>query len=117
MTPRLVSERSPYVPITVSLRQRASSFEALLDTGFEGDLMVPAAFAANVGPPDLLRLFVLADGSETMGGIYFGAVDLGPLGTLAVQIGALGDECMIGLRIAHRFRVTLDHGRQIVFEP
>ena len=117
MNERLVSDRSPYVPLDVFLPGKSGSFESLLDTGFEGDVVIPESFAADADPSDEYRRYRLADGSRTWGAVYFGTIRLGALGTFPARIVALGDECLIGLRVANRFKITLDHGRELVVEP
>lgn len=46
VTQPLVSSHFPYLPLHVELRQSESQIEALLDTGFDGDLAVPRQFVA-----------------------------------------------------------------------
>ena len=117
MNQRLISARFPYIPIGIQIRHKIGRFEALLDTGFEGALIVPEAFAADIGDPDQFRRFRLADGSETIADDYLGTANLGPLGTFPVTIAALGDECLIGRGLSDRFTIILDHGRQLIVEP
>ena len=35
------SAHFPYIPVVVVLNKRSEAVEALLDTGFEGDLIIP----------------------------------------------------------------------------
>lgn len=117
MTPRLVSQRSPFIPIDGLFADKRAHYEALLDTGFDGDVVVPEHFAVDLGPPNEFRVFRLADNTQTVCEVFFGQVELGPLGVFPVKLVALGNECLVGLRLAHRFAVLLDHGRQVVIEP
>jgi predicted aspartyl protease len=55
MTPRLVSEHFPYLPLRLEVRGRTSAVEALLDTGFDGDVAVPPDLFANGEPDDYQR--------------------------------------------------------------
>jgi hypothetical protein len=42
--------------------------------------------------------------------------ELGEAGVSAAIIGILGNEALIGRNLARRFRITLDHGRQVIVE-
>lgn len=117
MNQRLVGAHFPYILITVDVGAGPIAFEAMLDTGFEGAIIVPSAFARNAGTPKGYGVFTLADGSQTAGPAFTADVAVGPLGTFRVEIVALGNECLLGLRVANRFKITLDHGREIVVEP
>lgn len=117
MNSRLVNDRFPYVPIIVTVDASSMRFDALLDTGFDGDLVAPRSVEAIAGIPNGIGEFSLADGSEVRCPIYFGTVEIGALGTFPVEIAALGDECLMGRGLSDRFSITLDHGRQIVVEP
>lgn len=92
-------------------------FDALLDTGFDGDLVVPRSFEAVAGIPNGIGEFFLADGSAVRCPVYLGSVEIGALGAFPVEIAALADECLMGRGLSDRFTVTLDHGRRIVVEP
>jgi predicted aspartyl protease len=114
---RLVSQRFPYFPIRVDLGRHVGDFEALLDTGFDGEVVIPESFAHGLGRPDQFRRFLLADGSESYGRVYRGTVTIGPFDSFPVEMVALGDECLVGARLASRFLITLDHGQRVIIEP
>jgi len=42
--------------------------------------------------------------------------ELGDAGVSAAIIGVVGNEPLIGRNLARRFRITLDHGRQVIVE-
>ncbi len=115
--PPLISSRFPYIPLEIILPRKSGRFEGLLDTGFEGEVVVPEGFAADAGPADEYRIIRLADGSEVLTEVHFGEVDLDALGRFPVRVVALGDECLVGLGLANRFAITLDHGRRLIVEP
>jgi len=48
------SAHFPYIPVTVVLNKRIETVEALLDTGFDGDLIIPEGLMTNGKPPDTL---------------------------------------------------------------
>jgi hypothetical protein len=58
--------------------------------------------------------------SQVLTPAYLGMVEipeLGDAGVRAAIIGVLGKEALIGRNLARRFRITLDHGRQVIVEP
>lgn len=116
MSPRLVSRRFPYLPIYLSVRQARTDLDALLDTGFDGDVAVPRASVADGDPPDGYLPRRLADGSDVLSPFYHGTVSLGDVGSFPVLIVALGDEPLVGRGVSDRFKVTLDHGYQVIVE-
>ena len=113
----MVIPRVPYIPVAVAFGGRTEHIEALLDTGFEGDLVVPERYARQASEPDGGQVLRLADGTEIVRPIFRGSITVGQLGTFPGLVVALGDECLMGLRLANRFAITLDHGRRIVVEP
>ena len=117
MNPRLISARFPYIPMTVTINQVSTSSHVLLDTGFDGDVIVPRHLAATAGAPNSYEQLILADGSAVYRPLFLGTADLGPLGTFPVEVVALGAEYLMGRGLADRFRIVLDHGRQIIVEP
>ena len=116
MTPRLVSERLPYLPLRLEMRGRSYTVEALIDTGFDGDVAVPPDLLANHEPDDYQR-WTLADGSIVYTPMYFGTVHVNGVGMLDALITALGDEPIVGRGVTDRFRLILDHGMQVIVEP
>ena len=117
MTSRLESERFPYLPLRFEVRNRTYDVEALIGTGFDGFVAVPAELLANGEPPDDYQSRLLADGSKVAAPFYFGTVRVGDIGSLPAAITTLGDEPIVGRRVTDRFRVILDHGERVVVEP
>ena len=114
--PRLVSSHFPYLAIQFSVGLSTRQADALVDTGFDGDLVLPpGSIPGNLAPASHL-LWALADDSEVLAPAYLGTVRLGDLGTYAVVITVLGDEAIIGRSLTNRFRLTFDHGSQIIVE-
>ena len=59
---RVVSDDFPYLPIRVTVRGWEAEGEALLDTGFTGELIVPAdAIPQDIGPPAYFITYRVAD--------------------------------------------------------
>jgi predicted aspartyl protease len=121
MKKSLTSTRFPYIPLTVTVNKRSETIEALLDTGFDGDIILPEGLLTNGKPPDSYLRFRLADQvTSVLAPAYLGRVEiaeLGDAGASAAIIGILGNEPIIGRNLARRFRITLDHGRQVILEP
>ena len=129
MARKLVSNHSPYlfIDFTIDLIDRTISqekAEALVDTGFTGDLSVPPQIVRNgkTPVPDLYANLTLANGSKARVPVYEGTVVFRELeGEIAqpidVSVFILGDEVLVGRSLMDHFRVTLDHGKQIIVEP
>jgi predicted aspartyl protease len=114
---RVVSTRFPYIPITVTIGNRTEDIEALLDTGFDGFVIVPPGLVTNSDPPDGRLQYFLADGSAIIAPVYRGTVTIGQFGPYRTIITVLGDEALIGRRLTARFTVTLDHSTRVIVEP
>ena len=111
------SELFPYLRVTFTVRERTEIVEALIDTGFDGDLVVPRELITNGQPPDSFQAWVLADGSRVRTGVYAGTVQIGSLPPLPADIVALGEEPLVGRGVTDRYRLILDHGQRVILEP
>ena len=120
-TKTLTSTHFPYIPVTVVLHKRTETVEALLDTGFDGDLIIPEGLLTNGKPPDSYLRFTLADQVTTvLAPAYLGRVEvaeLGDAGFYAAIISVLGTEAIIGRNLVRHFHIALDHGRQVIVRP
>jgi predicted aspartyl protease len=117
MSQSLVSPRFPYLPLHLAVGSTTLDVEALLDTGFDGDVAVPANFAAEgIGPAGTMTCR-LADGSPVAAPIYRGTVSVGSFGPFPVYVITLGDELLMGRGVSDRLRITLDHGQWLIIEP
>jgi predicted aspartyl protease len=117
-TKTFTSAHFPYIPVTVVLNKRIETIEALLDTGFDGDLIIPEGLMTNGKPPDSYLRFTLADQvTSVLAPAYLGKVEvaeLGDRGEYPAIISVLGTEAIIGRNLARHFHITLDHGRQVI---
>jgi clan AA aspartic protease len=114
----VVSTEYPYLQVKVTLHNFSSPFQALLDTGFDGYLVLPATLSPQLEKPDFQITTRLADGSRRMSPVYQGGVEIVGLNIVYVsRIILLGNECLLGQGIIKRIKVTFDHGSQIVVEP
>jgi predicted aspartyl protease len=78
---QIVSSRFPYLPLRVHLKlsrnqEIDTDAEALVDTGFTGDVALPSSWTTNGHRPDGYVTWTMADGSSVMAAIYLGSVRL-----------------------------------------
>jgi predicted aspartyl protease len=120
-TKTFTSAHFPYIPVTVVLNKRTETVEALLDTGFDGDLILPEGLMTNGKPPDSYLRYTLADpATSVLAPTYLGRVEvakLGDSGEYPALISVLGKEAIIGRNLARHFHITLDHGRALIIHP
>jgi predicted aspartyl protease len=127
MSNKLISTRFPFLPLTVHVRVTNRKnidldTHALIDTGFSGDIVVPATEELKQYPADAYATWTMADGSEVMAPIFLGTIHFPHLDDeVAVMVGVtvtvLGDQPLIGQSVLRRFILTLDHGKQVILEP
>jgi predicted aspartyl protease len=114
------SKHYPYLPITVYLQKHTETIEALLDTGFERDIVIPEGMLTEGKEPDSYLRFTLADpGATVLAPSYLGRVEvanLGEAGSSVAIISVLGTEPIIGRNLIRRFKITLEYGRQVTIE-
>jgi predicted aspartyl protease len=101
--------------------------QVLIDTGFSGDIVIPATEELKQYSPDAHATWTMADGSEVMAPIFLGSIRFPQLDEdvaemvgvtiVGVTITVLGDQALIGLSVLRRFTLTLDHGKQVILEP
>jgi len=116
---RVVSTRVPYIPITVEIpeRQYTAEFDALVDTGFNAEVVIPTGAVSDGAPPLFQADVRLADGSRVSLPSYLGAVRIGDTAISPVLVMVMGDEAVIGLQVITRFHLTIDHDRTLTVEP
>lgn len=118
----IVSSHFPYVQILLHLKvdettQQEADLEALLDTGFDGDVVVPANLTSSGTPPVAFLTWMLAAGTEVVAAAFLGEARVGGMDPVEVVVTVLGDEALIGRNLIRHFRVVLDHGQQLIVEP
>lgn len=110
------SENYPYLKVRCRVRHWGAETWALVDTGFDGHLIVPRQVATQLGRPDSRIRWGLADGGRVATPAYYGVLDLVGIGSFSVRVATLGDEYIIGRGIIDRLRVTFDHGQRVIVE-
>jgi clan AA aspartic protease len=127
MSNKLTSNKYPFLPLTIHVRVSNRKkldihTQVLIDTGFSGDIVIPATEELKQYSPDAYATWTMADGSEVMAPIFLGTVRFPELNAdvaeiVGVTVTVLGDAALIGQSVLRRFRLTLDHGRQVILEP
>lgn len=113
------SPHVPYIPVRIEIPDADTSLliEALVDTGFNGEVALPAA-SLHARPSVLGNLDIrMADGSEISVPVYLGTIQIGSRRIGPITVLMLGDEPIIGLGVATQFRVVIDHDQSISFSP
>jgi predicted aspartyl protease len=113
---RLVSQAFPFLPITLTVQGHTATLLALLDTGFDGDVVVPRGFFPPNVAPDHASRWALADGSRVLAPSYSGTAQIGQFAPFKVTVIALGTESLIGLGAIGGVAITLDHGQRLIVE-
>jgi predicted aspartyl protease len=92
--------------------------EALIDTGFDGEVIIPRS-ALGVETATFPRWrWRLADGFEVEAPVFIGTAQIVGLETEVDVTGTiLGEEYLAGSSLISHFHVTLDHGSRVIFEP
>ena len=113
----VISERFPLVPVMIEFASAVREAEALLDTGFDGDIVLPAAMIPAGEPVFTTASFRLANESSIHVPVFRAATVVGGSRVRPTFVAAVGSVPMIGRRLIRHFAVTLDHGRRVVVEP
>ncbi len=118
MNREVSSNRFPYIPIVVTINDVSTATEALIDTGFDGFVLLPEAnFPEGISGPLTFQEWVLADGSHSTAVYCDGEVSIGGvMSGVAAQITFLGEEALVGRGLLDLYRVTLDHGARVIVE-
>ena len=94
--------------VLVNDAQRREEFEAIIDTGFSGDLTLPKALIASLNLVWLGReQGVLADGSVKLFDVYTGSV-LWNGELCAVEIEAVNGQPLLGMKLLQGYSLQID---------
>ena len=109
------SREYPFLPVTFEVRNFHESVPAFVDTGFDGFLILPERYLPQLGPPDFVGRWSLADGFTVEAAEFRGAVQIVGLQPLVqARITCMGAEVTLGRAVVDRFSVTFDHGQRII---
>ncbi|MEO2091579.1 MAG: clan AA aspartic protease [Gemmataceae bacterium] len=105
----VTSSREPVVHLRVRGPGGATAdIELVLDTGFTGALVLPAAVVAALGLPwQSGGTAVLADGSTHQTDYYEAELEWGP-GWVSVLAMSVGPESLLGMRLLAGHRLTVE---------
>lgn len=112
----LTSSHFPYLPVKVSTTKKDFELEALLDTGYDGGVIIPPKLITNGEVSAWLVDCKLADNSIVEVPAYLGSVRLGNKKLNNITVLIMGDEPVIGREIIKHFKITLEYGRKIILE-
>lgn len=112
----LKSSHFPYLKVFIKVLKRNIKTEALVDTGFDGDISLPAELILNGEPPDGHTSWILANQEIVRAPYFLGYIKMGNLKQIFAQIIVLGKEPVIGRGFTDQFRVIFDHGKSLIVE-
>lgn len=108
----------PSVSIRVTVQGSTRKVTALIDTGFDGYLVVPADLAPLGRDTRYRERVVTASGEVVPVPVFPATVEFADApGLFDAMAIALGDEFLVGILSLNQIRLTLDHGRQVMIEP
>ena len=107
--------RFPYLPVVVSLGGRPISVDALIDTGFNADMVVPGN--VDLGPSASEVDLTLGNNSNIRVSRVLGYVQIGDFAPVPAEILSTGSLYVIGMGILRRYEVILDHGQRVIVNP
>ena len=109
------SRQYPFLPVMFEARRIHQDVLAFVDTGFDGFLILPEAYLPQLGAPDFVGRWSLADGSVVEAAEYRGTIAITGLPPVVhARITCLGTEAILGRAVLDRFAITFDHGRRII---
>ena len=110
-----VSTVYPFLSVRIRIRDWEQDTLALVDTGFEGSLVIPySAINAGLGIPDSSSNWSLADGGIVETPVYVGSLEIKGLSTIPdIVISLMGSDYILGRTVIDRFEIILDHGRTL----
>jgi len=123
MSVPVTSAHFPYLTIRVTIRQPLArnqqeiQLEALVDTGFDGGVVIPKDAADPSLTPVRYLPWELADDSQILLPAFLADVQIGTLPPVRTIVMPLGDEALLGRHVTNHFGIFLDHGTQITVEP
>lgn len=103
----------PFVSVRIELGGRVFEENAILDTGFDGEVVIPQNLVEGLQADEAAR-FVFPDGTVVEPEVFNGVVQLADMEPTTAEIVALGTEFIVGIRILRHYEVILDHGRRVV---
>ena len=113
---QIISARFPYLPVMVAAGESIVTFDALVDSGFDGDIMVPEGMDVDLHAFIDYSRWTLIDGSRVRAPNYLASVQIGTFDPVPAALTTFGREPLIGRRLLTLYRVILDHGLKVIVE-
>ena len=102
---------TPKASVRVIGQRGSVELEAIIDTGFDGDLCLPIDAALQLGLELHGRIAVeLADGSRKLEFVFLGQVEFQGQGREAPIVLPESEDALIGTALLARYRLTVDFG-------
>jgi len=99
----------PRLPITIRGRKRSVQLDAILDSGFDGQICLPVRFAVELGLELVGRVRLeLADGRRRQRLLYRCEVEIADEIQLVDAFLTSGEDALIGTKLMSGFRLTID---------
>ena len=114
----VISNEFPYIPIRTLLNGRETEAEALLDTGFSGEVIIPEdAVPDGIGPPAYFVTYRVADNRIVSSPVFYGDIEIPGLPPIHdVAIGVLANRYIVGVGVMELYRIILERGKQVIVE-
>lgn len=110
----LVSDRYPYLPVFLNVHGRVLEVEALVDTGFDGGVILPSGTLQQ--RPDGTGRWQTADGSVVRAASFHGRIQIGRFPAFNGEIVEMGALPLIGRDVLDRYLITLDRGQRLTVQ-
>ena len=106
----VTSRREAVVSVVVFGPQRQAQVEAMIDTGFDGHLVLPDSVIRHLALPRLGATDVtLGDGTQSLMRVYELAVEWLNERRLVEVLAGLSDEVLLGTALLAGHRITIDY--------
>ncbi len=102
----------PYAEFALKIGEFDLYDHALLDTGFEGDLIIPAGYGRELVRPYFDSYIVTADGQAHRVRTWRGVLALGD-GKFTVEVKAFSNWFIVGRGVLDQGEICFDHGKGI----
>ncbi len=118
MAESLTSTKFPYLPVQVIIRGQERTGMVLVDTGFDGGLIIPDEWRRIVeGLPDGSMKGRVADQRVTRAPFYLGHLGIPNFVQVPnIECTVLGKQYILGRDFIRLFKITLDHGERLILE-
>lgn len=102
----------PYLDIVLSIGTSELLGEALPDTGYDGDVIVPRLLASEIAAAPIQSVLRMADQHPVHVDTWDGQLDLNGA-PFTVQISAFGDEFIVGRGVLNQLEICFCFGREV----